>query len=45
MILSVTAGVLIGSWTNFHLGIMKEPPVRPPYAILWPSVEMMGIVD
>lgn len=42
MILSVTAGVHIGSWTNFQLGIMREAATSPPYAILWPSFEMMG---
>ena len=43
MVLSVTAGVHIGSWTNFQLGIMREPSLSPPYAILWPSFEMMGL--
>lgn len=42
MILSVTAGVHIGSWTNFQLGIMREPSTTPPYTILWPSFEMIG---
>ncbi|KAK3914613.1 Sphingosine-1-phosphate phosphatase 1 [Frankliniella fusca] len=43
MVLSVTAGVHIGSWTNFQLGIMREPSLSPPYAILWPSFEMIGL--
>lgn len=45
MVLSVTIGVHIGSWTNFQLGIMREPSLSPPYAILWPSFEMMGMYN
>lgn len=42
MIVSVCAGMLGGSWTNYQLGNMQPPAWAPPYEILWPSVEMMG---
>jgi len=42
MVLSVTAGVQIGSWTNYQLGSMTEAPLSPPYPIIWPSYEMCG---
>lgn len=42
MIVSVCAGILIGSWTNYQLGNMAASPHAPPYKIIWPSVEMLG---
>lgn len=43
MIVSVCAGILAGSWTNYLVGNMAPPPSAPPYAVIWPSVEMLGL--
>lgn len=42
MIVSVCAGILTGSWTNYRLGNMTADDRGPPYRIIWPSVEMLG---
>ncbi|XP_045447648.1 sphingosine-1-phosphate phosphatase 2-like [Melitaea cinxia] len=42
MIVSVCAGILTGSWTNYQLGNMVASPLDPPYEIIWPSIEMFG---
>ncbi|PSN36438.1 hypothetical protein C0J52_16304 [Blattella germanica] len=43
MVVSVCVGVHIGAWTNYQLGVMREYPDPPPYAIIWPSYEMLGL--
>lgn len=43
-ILGVGAGVAWGSWLNFQLGIIRGPPLPPPYRILWPTCEMAGLM-
>lgn len=42
LIVSVCAGILTGSWTNYQLGNMTASAERPPYEIIWPSIEMLG---
>lgn len=42
MIVSVCAGILTGSWTNYQLGNMTAASQPPPYEIIWPSIEMLG---
>ncbi|KAM3959581.1 sphingosine-1-phosphate phosphatase 1 [Aphomia sociella] len=42
MIVSVCAGILTGSWTNYQLGNMTASTDLPPYEIIWPSIEMLG---
>ena len=42
MVVSVCVGVHIGAWTNYQMGQMIEPITPPPYAIIWPSYEMIG---
>lgn len=42
MIVSVCAGILTGSWTNYQLGNMVASELDPPYEIIWPSKEMLG---
>ncbi|CAK1601426.1 unnamed protein product [Parnassius mnemosyne] len=42
MIVSVCAGILTGSWTNYQLGNMVASSADPPYEIIWPSIEMLG---
>ena len=29
----------MGNWCNYQLGILKGPPLQPPYPILWPTYE------
>ncbi|KAK9508276.1 hypothetical protein O3M35_007973 [Rhynocoris fuscipes] len=43
MVMSVCVGVHIGAWTNYQLGIMSEPQMPPPYSVIWPSYEMLGL--
>lgn len=43
MVVSVCIGVQIGAWTNYQLGIMSEPQTSPPYSVIWPSYEMLGL--
>lgn len=43
MVVSVCIGVHIGAWTNYQLGVLSESPDSPPYAIIWPSYEMLGL--
>ncbi|PNF35891.1 Sphingosine-1-phosphate phosphatase 1 [Cryptotermes secundus] len=43
MVLSVCVGVHVGAWTNYQLGVLSESPDSPPYAIIWPSYEMLGL--
>lgn len=43
MIISVCAGILIGSAANYQLGNMVPFPYPPPYAIIWPDLRMLGI--
>ncbi|CAG9785376.1 unnamed protein product [Diatraea saccharalis] len=42
MIVSVCAGILGGSWCNYRAGNMAASALAPPYAVIWPSVEMAG---
>ncbi|CAH1105179.1 unnamed protein product [Psylliodes chrysocephalus] len=42
MIIGVTVGILVGSWTNYQSGIMKPSELTAPYAIMWPSYTMFG---
>ena len=42
MILGTYLGIQIAGWCNFQLGILKGPPLPPPYPILWPNYEQYG---
>lgn len=42
MIVSVCAGILTGSWGNYQLGNLVASAQPPPYAVIWPSWEMLG---
>nr|UVW99780.1 sphingosine-1-phosphate phosphatase [Nephotettix cincticeps] len=42
IIMGFCTGLYIGAWTNYHRGVMKEPPLPPPYTIIWPSWPMFG---
>ncbi|XP_063241950.1 sphingosine-1-phosphate phosphatase 1-like [Bacillus rossius redtenbacheri] len=43
MIVSVCAGVHVGAWTNYQLGILSASGDPPPYAVIWPSCAMLGL--
>uniref|UniRef100_T1ISK6 Phosphatidic acid phosphatase type 2/haloperoxidase domain-containing protein n=1 Tax=Strigamia maritima TaxID=126957 RepID=T1ISK6_STRMM len=43
IILGVGAGCSFGSWLNYKLKIIHGPPIPPPYKILWPTYEMVGL--
>jgi sphingosine-1-phosphate phosphatase 1 len=43
MIVSVCAGIQIGSWLNYQLGYMIPNDFPPPYPIIWPSNNMLGL--
>jgi len=42
VILGSFLGTHLASWSNFQLGILKGPPLPPPYPILWPNYEQYG---
>lgn len=43
MVVSVCAGIQIGAWTNYQLGNMVKSNLLPPYKIIWPSYDMIGL--
>ena len=42
VILGCYLGTHLGAWCNFQLGILKGPPIPPPYPILWPTYAVYG---
>ena len=42
VILGCYLGTQLGAWCNFQLGILKGPPLPPPYPILWPTYQVYG---
>ncbi|UYV64454.1 SGPP1 [Cordylochernes scorpioides] len=43
VIIGTAAGVQLGSWLNFQLGIIRGPGLPPPYRILWPGYRVLGL--
>lgn len=43
VIVGVGCGTLLGSWLNYQLGIIREPLLPPPYTVIWPTVNMVGL--
>jgi len=37
------AGILLGSWLNYQLGIIKGPGLEPPFPIMWPGLSVFGL--
>lgn len=37
------AGILLGSWLNYQLGIIKGPGLPPPFPIIWPGFQVFGL--
>ena len=42
VILGCYLGTQLGAWCNFQLGILKGPPILPPYPIIWPNYAVYG---
>lgn len=43
VIVGVGCGSLLGSWVNYQMGIIREPSLPPPYTVIWPSFNMIGL--
>lgn len=43
VIVGVGCGSLLGSWVNYQMGIIREPSLPPPYTVLWPTLNMVGL--
>jgi len=44
VIVGSATGLLLGSWLNYQLGIIRgPPPSSPPYAVMWPTKHMVGL--
>ncbi|CAL4134619.1 unnamed protein product [Meganyctiphanes norvegica] len=43
VIVGVGCGTLLGSWLNYQLGIIREPTLPPPYTVIWPTINMVGL--
>lgn len=44
MSISITAGLQIGSWIHYQLGNMVPATISPPYQIIWPTYQMLGLI-
>lgn len=45
-IMSVTTGILLGSWSNYQIGAFQPPELTStrPYQIIWPTQQMLGLI-
>lgn len=43
IIVGSSFGLMIGSWMCYQMGSIRGPPMEPPYAIMWPSLNMWGL--
>lgn len=43
VILGTGAGIYLGAWLNFQLGIIRGPGLPPPYQIIWPDYTLIGL--
>ncbi|XP_013781285.1 sphingosine-1-phosphate phosphatase 1-like [Limulus polyphemus] len=43
IILGSGAGLIVGAWLNYKLGIICGPGLPPPYQILWPDYHVVGL--
>lgn len=37
------AGILLGCWLNYQLGIVRGPELEPPFPIMWPGNDVAGL--
>lgn len=40
VIMGAGSGILLGSWLNYQLGIIRGPGMEPPFPIQWPGMEV-----
>jgi sphingosine-1-phosphate phosphatase 1 len=43
VILGSSMGLQLGGWIGYQMGSIRGPPIKPPYSIIWPSYEMLGL--
>ena len=43
VILGSSMGLQMGAWMSYQMGCIRGPPIKPPYSIIWPSYEMLGL--
>lgn len=43
VIMGAGAGILLGSWLNYQLGIITGPGLEPPFPIIWPEFNVLGL--
>lgn len=43
VIMATGAGFSTGSWLNYQLGIIGRPGIPPPYQIIWPDYNVIGL--
>ncbi|XP_015927970.2 sphingosine-1-phosphate phosphatase 2 [Parasteatoda tepidariorum] len=43
VIMGTGTGFALGSWLNYSLGVIRGPPIPPPYSILWPGYKVFGL--
>lgn len=43
VIMGAGAGILLGSWLNYQLGIITGPGLPPPFPIVWPGHQVFGL--
>ena len=43
VILGSAMGLQLGGWISYQMGSIRGPPIKPPYPILWPSYDMLGL--
>ncbi|KAI1284843.1 Sphingosine-1-phosphate phosphatase 1 [Halotydeus destructor] len=43
VIMGAGAGILLGSWLNYQLGIYTGPGLAPPFPIIWPGINLVGL--
>ncbi|GIX91559.1 sphingosine-1-phosphate phosphatase 2 [Caerostris extrusa] len=43
VIMGTGTGFALGSWLNYRLGVIRGPPIPPPYMIMWPGYKVFGL--
>ncbi|RWS04706.1 sphingosine-1-phosphate phosphatase 1-like protein, partial [Dinothrombium tinctorium] len=43
IIMGAGEGILLGSWLNYQLGIIRGPGLPPPFPIIWPGFNLLGL--
>lgn len=43
VVMGAGSGILLGSWLNYQLGIIRGSGVPPPFPIIWPGYGVIGL--